>query len=114
MGQSLRTRELSKASRPTIPRVALLAGAGQMMNCSGLRDPVDRVAFAQREIEIAFAVEGHSSGPIQRRVFDCRAIGRRLALTGAAICLDHSSGKIDFSNAAIPDVAVQQLAAGGQ
>jgi hypothetical protein len=35
MGQSLGTRELSKASRAAIPRITLLAGASQVMNCSG-------------------------------------------------------------------------------
>jgi hypothetical protein len=95
------------------PICALLAGAGQMMNRSGFRgDAVDRIAFAQREIEIAVAIEGHCPGPVQRRGFDRRAVRGRLTLAGTAIGLVHAGGKIDLPNAVVADVADQQLAAG--
>ena len=62
IGKSLGTRQLRKAGRPAVARIALLAGTGQMMNRPGFRrNAVDRIAFAKRKIKIAFVVESDRS-----------------------------------------------------
>ena len=64
--------------------------AGQMMNCSGLRYPVDRIAFAQRQIQISFFIEHHRPRSVERGAFDGCPVWRRLCDAGAGVGLDHA------------------------
>jgi hypothetical protein len=78
IGEPLGPRELRQAGGSAIARIALLSGAGQMMDSPRFRcDAVDGVAFAQCEIKIAVAIETHRPRSVQRRRLHRRAVGRR-------------------------------------
>ena len=50
---------LADARRPAVSRIALLAGASDMVNRRGAgRDAINRVALAQREVERAVTIDG--------------------------------------------------------
>src|SRR4051812_38142238 len=86
ISESLGARQPGEAGWPAVTRIALLAGAGQMMNRSGFRcDAVDRIPFAKCEVKIAFMIESDGSGTVQRRTFHRHTVGRRLPLAGAAV-----------------------------
>ena len=101
------------AGRAIVARIALLAGAGQMMNRHGRRrDAVDRIALAKCEIEIAVTIDGDRARSIQRRTLHGGTIGSRLTFAGPSIGLDRAAGKIHLPNTVIPDIADEKPALG--
>src|SRR5215212_2054258 len=68
-GEALGATERGQPGRAAIARVALRPGAGHVVNRAAARyDPVDRVAFAQREIDRAVVADGDGPRPVERRV----------------------------------------------
>ena len=101
--------------RAAVARVALVAGAGHVMD--RLRpgvDAIDGVALAQRQVEIAAVVERHRARAVQRRARDRRAVGRGLAVTRAGEGGDDAGGQIDRPHAMVADVADEQSPAVGR
>src|SRR5262245_10221035 len=74
-------------------------------------DPIDGVAFPERQIEIAARVEGDRPRPIQRRLPARRAIRSGTPLAGSADRLDDPGREVDTTYPMVADIADQQAAA---
>src|SRR5262245_32616160 len=83
------------------------------MNRSRLHiQPINGVAFAQREPHISAAVEVNRARAVEWGPGDLRAIGRRSFLPRAGECRDHACLHINPADAVVEDVADVKIAAG--
>jgi hypothetical protein len=83
----------------------LLASAGQMMNRLIRRDAIDRIAFSQREIQIAGRLMAMVRGYWNGAVFT--SAPSEGATFATSIRLDGAAGKIHLSNTEIADMDEQ-------
>src|SRR2546421_319277 len=72
---------------------------------------VDRIAFPQRQIEIAGSVESDCPRTVQRRSCERGAIWRRLPFPCAAERFDRAGRKVYLANTVITNVANEQPSA---
>src|SRR5262245_21753790 len=81
------------------------------MNCSGLQiKSVDRVAFTQRQPQIAIAVEIQRAWAIERRAHNLCASGRRFLFSCAGKGCNEARLQIKLADAVIEDVANVKIA----
>ena len=99
------------AGLATVTRVPLLAGPGDMVNRQSRGGhAVDRMAFSERQIEIAGSIESDCPGAVQGRTAEPRTIWCRLSLPGACERFDNARRQIDRANAVVADVATEKPA----
>ena len=96
-------------SRPAIAGVALLSGPGEPMQRLGPPvDAQDRVAFAQRQIQIAIGGDRHRPRAAQRGAADRRLVGRVGGLASARVGLDDAGVEMQPADPLVADVADQE------
>jgi hypothetical protein len=94
----------------TITRVPLFPGSSHMMNREGLGvDAINRVAFSERQIQVADSVESDGPGTIERHSFERSAVRSRLPFPGAGERRNCARRQVYLPNAVIPDVADQKM-----
>ena len=115
VGESLRTRQGRLARRPAVARVALFAGARDVVDGLVVEvDAVDGVPLAQREIEVAVGVEGHRARAVQRDAGQRRAVRGRFAFAGPGERFDEARPQVDAPHPVVADVADEQAPVRGE
>ncbi len=110
---SLRSIQQRQLRRTAVARPTLRSRARNMVQRLGLPiDPVNHIAFPQRQIKVALGVGIYRPWTIQRRPRKRCPIGRRLLFPGAGPGADKPRLHIDTTNAVVGDIADQQAAIG--
>ncbi len=112
---ALRPVELRRLRVAAIAREALLPRARDVDNLLRLHvDPVNRIAFAQHQPQVALVIHIQRARTIQRRPFERRTIGRRLLFPSARERADGSPSQVHPPDPVIADIANQQPAVRSQ
>src|SRR5262245_51130507 len=110
--QTFRAGQRGELSRAAGSGESLLSSSRNVMNRSRLHiQPINGVAFAQREPHISAAVEVNRARAVEWGPGELRAIGRRSFLSCSGECRDHACLHINLADAVVEDVAYVKIAA---
>src|SRR5262245_50669755 len=110
--QTFRAGQRGQLSRAAVARESFLSRSSDVMNRSRSHiQPINGVAFAQREPHISTAVKVNRARAVEWGPGDLRAIRRRFFLPCSGECRDHACLHINLADAVVEDVADVKVAA---